>query len=553
MKEIMKKKKRIFIGVAWPYVNGELHIGHLAGYLLPADIFARFQRLIGNEVLMVSGSDCHGTPITLEAEKRKLKPKDIVNLYHPKHKELFKLYHISFDIYTKTTKKNHKKVVQDLFLKLLKKGYIFKKKSWQYFDQKSKRFLPDRYVEGICPYCHFEKARGDQCEKCARLIKEGELKEPKSKISANKVKLKQTEHYYFDLPKFKNFLENYLNQKGSFWRPWVFKEAQNWLKKLEPRAISRDLEWGVKIPKEKIPKKFLIEKISKKRIYVWFEAVVGYLSASIEWAKNSKKWRKFWYSEESLHYYFMGKDNLVFHALFWPAQLYGAFGKIHLPDFLVVSQFLNFEGKPFSKSRGIFVGAKQMGEKFNPEAIRFYLCLILPENSDTNFSWKDFEKVNNNILIGTFSNFIHRTLKLFEKSSFFEKKGSFLEPSLKDFVEKKFSQIKENLQNCKFRAFAQELLKIAKFGNSYIDQKAPWRFEKNSLKFQKIMTNLIFLVLALALFSKPLLPQTSKKLSHLCNFEFSFWPEKNLSHFLEKSLKKVKVKKVFPLFEKIFL
>ncbi len=312
------KKQNIFIGVAWPYVNGELHIGHLAGYLIPADIYARFHRYIGNNVLMVSGSDCHGTPITLEAEKKKISPKELVSLYHPKHKKLFNLYNLSFDVYTKTTTTNHKRVVQDLFIRLIKNGYIYKKETNQYFSLKENRFLPDRYVEGVCPYCKFPNARGDQCDNCGRVLEAGELIKPKSKLTGFPVGLNETEHYYFDLPKLEPFLRKYIAKNGPRWRKWVYEETLGWLKKgLRPRSISRDINWGVEIPVKSLPKNLQIKNAKDKRIYVWFEAVIGYLSASIEWSRTTEKWRNFWYSNGFItHYYFMGKDNLVFHTLF---------------------------------------------------------------------------------------------------------------------------------------------------------------------------------------------------------------------------------------------
>jgi methionyl-tRNA synthetase len=545
------KKKNIFIGVAWPYVNGELHLGHLAGSLIPADIFARFNRLIGNNVLMASGSDCHGTPITLEAEKRKISPQKVVSLYHPKHKKLLKLYNFSFDIYTKTTTPIHKKVVQDIFIRLLKNRYIYKGISRQYFSQKENRFLPDRYVEGICPYCKFPNARGDQCDRCGKVLEEGALIEPKSKLTGKPVIVKETEHYYFDLPKLVPFLREYVLQHGPRWRRWVYEETLSWLKRgLQPRCITRDINWGVKIPVNSLPKELRIKNTKNKRIYVWFDAVIGYLSASIEWSKDTQKWRNFWYSKENtLHYYFMGKDNLVFHTLFWPAQLYGAYKKIHLPDYPVVNQFLNLEGQPFSKSRGIFVGAKYIGEKYGVDPVRFYLTLIMPENSDSNFSWSEFVKVNNNVLIGILGNFIHRTLKLANHLNNFSKKDVDKETIMR--VQGFLKKCKNHLFNCQFKAYTKTIVDIADFGNKYLQQKTPWQLNKNSKDFKKVMTNALFYVLALNLACEPLIPATNKKLSKMLGISINNWPEKGIIQYLKDFLIKIKITNPQPLFKKI--
>lgn len=549
-----KKRKKIFIGVAWPYVNGTLHIGHLAGYLLPADIFARFQRLKGNNVLMVSGSDCHGTPITLEAEKIGKRPAEIVRKYHKKHRELFKLYEISFDIYTKTTTRNHKETVQKIFLNLLKRGFIFKKKSLQYFSEKENRFLPDRYVEGKCPYCGYPYARGDQCDRCGAIIGEGELINPKSKISKTKVILKETEHYYIDLPKFKKFLKRYLKNKRKLWRKWILKESLGWLKKgLKSRSITRDINWGIKIPTKKIPKHLRIKNASQKRIYVWFEAVIGYLSASIEWSKKRKKnWKEFWFSKNNIsHYYFMGKDNLFFHSILFPSQLYGAFKKIHLPDYLIVNQFLTFEEKPFSKSRNVIIESSYIGKKYGVDPVRFYLTLISPETTDSSFTWEDFVNVNNNVLIGNIGNFIHRTLKLSKKTKGINKK--YIEKNVEKNIKKYLNNIQKNLERCNFKNYVREVINLSSFGNKYLEEKSPWTLQKESEDFKKTVSNALFIILALYLSLIPLIPNSTQKLSQFLNVKIEKWPEKNTISFLKKYLRKIKIKREKVLFQKIDL
>lgn len=547
------RKQNIFIGVAWPYVNGELHIGHLAGYLIPADIYARFHRYIGNNVLMVSGSDCHGTPITLEAEEKKISPKEVVNLYHPKNKKLFEFYNLSFNIYTKTTTANHKRVVQDFFIRLIKKGYIYKKRSYQYFSQKEDRFLPDRYVEGICCHCKFPNARGDQCDRCNKILEIGELLKPRSKLTSHPVELKESEHYYFNLSKLEPFLKRYIAEKGPYWRKWVYRETLGWLKKgLQSKCITRDIDWGVEIPIKSLSKKLRIADAKDKRIYVWFEAVIGYLSSSIEWSKNTEKWRAFWYPKSkdfTAHYYFMGKDNLVFHTLFWPAQLHGAYKNIHLPDYPVINHFLNLEGHPFSKSKGIFVDAKHIGEKYGVDPVRFYLTLIMPENSDADFSWSNFIETNNNVLIGTFGNFLNRTLKL---SSCL---NNFSEEEIEDEVIKKTQNLlgkaRDYVLKCQFKLYAKTIIDIAHFGNKYLQQNSPWNFNKDSKEFKRITTNALLIVLAINLACEPLIPSANKKLSKMLGIQIKSWPEKEVVKYLKSFLSKVKINIHKPLFNKI--
>ncbi len=546
-----RKKRNIFIGVAWPYVNGELHIGHLAGYLIPADIYARFHRYIGNNVLMVSGSDCHGAPITLEAEERNISPKEVVGLYHPKNKKLFALYNFSFDIYTKTTTRTHQKVVQDMFIKLAENGYIYQDISRQYFSPEENRFLPDRYVQGTCFYCKSSNARGDQCDKCGKLLSPGELVNPRSKAANSPVVLKETEHYFFDLPKTESFLKKYVEKNGPGWRNWVYKETLGWLRGgLRPRCITRDINWGVKIPVERLPLKLRIKNAGEKRIYVWFEAVIGYLSASMEWAKGSDKWQDFWYPKESAsHYYFMGKDNLVFHTLFWPAQLYGAYKDIHLPDYPAINHFLTLEGHKFSKSRGIIVDSKYIGEKYGVDPVRFYLALIMPETADADFSWSHFVEINNSVLIGTLGNLINRVLKPALPLSGFS--GKEIENEVMIKIKILLEKARDYILNCQFKSYIQAILDIAAFGNKYLDQNAPWGLEKDSNEFKKVMTNGLLIVLAIHLAWEPLLPKTNAKLAKMLGIKIKTWPEKEATEYLKSFLPNVKIKTPKPLFAKI--
>ena len=508
------KYKKIFVGVAWPYVNGDIHVGHYAGYLLPADICARYHRLRGRDVLMASGSDCFGTPITVEADKKKVHPKEIVEEYHTRDVELFKLLGLSYDLYTRTDTPNHIKVTQDFFIKHLEQGYIFRDSSKQYYSEEEKRFLPDRYVEGVCPVCKFEGARSDQCDNCGSVFDQGELINPLSKNTKTPVGLRETEHYFFDWGKLQGFLEDYIKDK-TYWRQWVLSETKGWLKTgLKPRAITRDLDWGVPIPIDRIPEDQRIEGIENKRIYVWYEAVVGYVSASIEWAEiNNKDWKPYWYDEGSYHYYFMGKDNLIFHNLFWPGQLHLYDEKLKLPDFPAINQYLNLGNKKFSKSRNVIVDTKCIVEKYGNDPVRFYLCLIMPENSDANFTWEDFYEKVNNVLIGNFGNFVNRVLTLAKGQDLSKFTEKDLRSDVLEIVTSTFTNCYEYLDGCRFRDYLNEVLKLSEFGNILMSDLEPWKLKDNGHKeFSTVIANLTFIVYSLGRLITPLLPETSKKL-----------------------------------------
>ena len=545
--------KKFFIGVAWPYVNGDLHIGHLAGYLLPADIFARFQRLIGNDVLMVSGSDCYGTPITVEADKRGITPEELVNEYHPKDVALFELYHISYDLYTKTTTPNNAKVVQDEFVALVKNGYIYKDKTFQYYSDEEKRFLPDRYVEGTCPNCGYTEARSDQCDKCGKVLESGELKNPVSKLTKKLVAMKETENYFLDWPKLQPFLEKYIAEKGPQWRTWEFEEAKGWLKRgLRPRAITRDMTWGVPIPVDELSIEYRISNIESKRIYVWFEAVTGYLSASKEWAlKNDQAdlWKDWWYNEKSVHYYFMGKDNLVFHTLFWQGQLHGYDEKLHLPDVPIINNFLNLEGEKFSKSRGVTIDSLYIAETYGVDPVRFYLTYIMPENSDANFAWGDFVDFNNSILIGKFGNFINRVLKLAEKTALTT--NFVLDKKLTVSIVRTFETTYSHLEKCELKLYAQSIIELSEAGNKYVAEKEPWRLKKDSEEYKAIISNALLVVLALLLITRPLIPVSNRKLKSMLGVDFEKWDRKVDVEDLIKKLAEIKITEPKPLFAKI--
>lgn len=546
----MTLKKKIFIGVAWPYVNGDLHLGHLAGYLLPADVFARFNRFIGNDVLMVSGSDCFGTPVALEADKRKLKPAEVVNEHHEKNLELFKHLGLSFDLYTKTDNPIHAEVVQDVFVTLLQKKLIYKDSSDQYYSETEQRFLPDRYVEGTCPRCGFTEARSDQCDNCDSLLTQGELKNPISKLTKTPVINKKSEHYFFDWQKLESFLETYLKEYGAHWRPWIFREAERWLKGgLHGRAITRDLDWGVQIPVDRLDPEDVIEGHEHKRIYVWFEAVIGYLSASIQYSRehNSETWKEYWHNKDSKHYYFMGKDNLVFHTLFWPGQLHGYDETLHLPDVPAINQFLTLNNEGFSKSRGITLNPRKIADAFGLDVVRFYLCLIMPENSDSDFTWADFIVKTNNLLIANLGNFINRTLKLAEGLDFSNKEYQsaieVIKTNLKDGLGEKL------ISECKFRDYAEYILELSSKGNADLSKTTPWKLkESDPEQYEEILFATVALTIALAMMIRPIMPEASAKLEKMLGITIDHWL--NEEEIVELA-KQVKINNAEPLFKKI--
>ncbi len=547
---LFKNASKVVVGVAWPYVNGDLHPGHITGNFLPADIFARFARLAGKDVAMVSGSDCYGTPITIEAENLGISPSAVVEKYQPSHLELFKLYNINFDLYTKTTTTNHKQVTQEMLINLASKGYVFKQKTNQYYSVEENKFLPDRYVEGICPFCGFENARGDQCDSCGKLIDSGQLKSPYSKQTKGKVILKETEHLFLDWPKLQPFLEKYYTQNSPLWRSWIKKEVGGWLKTgLQPRPITRDIEWGIEIPNQQLPQSLQLTNVDNKRIYVWFEAVIGYFSATKEYSEN---WENYWLPKDKnsvAMYNFMGKDNVVFHALFWPGQLYGAYGdNIKLPNVILANQFLNLEGQKFSKSRGVTIDSLYLAKTYGADISRFYLTYIMPENNDSDFSWTDFVDVTNNVLIGSLGNYINRVLILAKKYGF--STDIVFDTGVEQAILNAVVRINTDLTSLKFKQYAYNLIELATFGNKYIDSQKPWNQELSNEDRKTILSNCLLIVIALALLSQPLLPEAAKKIKEMTNIELTIWSG-NLLQEMSSQLKNLKIGEVKPLFTKI--
>lgn len=542
-------QKRILIALAWPYVNGNLHIGHVAGYLLPADIFARFHRLIGNKVLMVSGSDCYGTPITVQADKEKITPQEIVDKYHKKIVDLFfnKLL-LTYDIYTTTTTEIHKKITQDILLALWHKNYASIKKQDQYFDPQEKRFLPDRYVEGECPHCHYLESRSDQCDNCGQLLEQN-LINPKSKITKNAVELNETEHVFIDWAKLENKIKNYFKKYSNNWRPWVKNETQGWLNKgLESRPVTRDLDWGIEIPTEIAQK---LDNAKNKRIYVWFDAVIGYLSASIEWAeKNNQSWQEFWY-EEAEHCYFMGKDNLIFHTIFWPGQLMAYDEKINLPTNPLINQFLNISGEKFSKSRNRIIEPGKFIDYFGIDSLRFYLTAIMPESADSNFTWDDFLVKNNDLLVGQIGNYINRVLVIYKDNP--QKSSNNIDPTALKVCQASFEKCNNHLIKGEFKGNLEEILNLAKFANQYIDKNKPWVLKKEDVtKFNQLFASLMVYNISLGLLMMPITPVAGKKYFEIIiQKEILNWPKpENFEEFIKDIINQINIQNPEGLYKK---
>lgn len=469
----------IHVSVAWPYANGDMHAGHLAGAYLPADIFARYHRLKGNYVMMVSGSDAHGTPITVEADRLNLSPREVFEHYHRRFLETQQRIGISYDLFTHTDTENHHRVAQDVFLKLLEGGYLFRQTQRLLYSETEQRFLPDRYVEGTCPVCGYEQARGDQCDNCGSLLDATDLINPRSKIDGSTPVIRETEHYFFDLPAFSERLVEYLSHNKDHWRPAVLNVSRNKAKELLPRPITRDIAWGIPVP---------LEGWETKRMYVWFEAVMGYLTASIEWAKNTGQpdaWKRWWYNPDAKLYNFIGKDNIEFHTIIWPAELMGIDGlyaegddtPISLPYDVPANEFMNIEGQQFSKSRNWAIWLPDILDRYDPDAIRYYVAMTMPETRDSDWSWDGFVTRNNTELLAAWGNLVNRVLKFAVKH--FE--GRVPEPGeLRDIdreilekVEGGFERIGGLLEAVRLRDALSETMALAREVNGYLD-RAPW-------------------------------------------------------------------------------
>ncbi len=535
--------KKILIGVAWPYANGYQHLGHLAGAYLPPDIFARYHRLVGNDVLMVSGSDAHGTPITVRADAEGVPPREVFERYHRTFLETYQQIGLTFDLFTHTDTENHHRVAQDIFLKILENGYLYKEVQRQLYSPQEGRFLPDRYVEGTCPHCGYPDARGDQCDHCGKLLEPTELINPRSKASGDtNLELRETEHYFLDLPKLRDELVDYLSRDKDHWRPNVINFARNYVQDLHGRPITRDIDWGIPIP---------LPGYEGKCLYVWFEAVIGYFSASIEWARNRgtpDAWQEWWYDPEALTYYFIGKDNIPFHTVIWPAELLavgriycqGERGRLNLPYDVPANEYMNFRGSKFSKSRGRTVDVPYFLSRYDPDPLRYYLTAVAPETRDTEFAWEEFVERNNNELVATWGNLANRMLSFAYKR--FE--GRVPQPGdldaadreLLSRVEEGFQTIGELYAACKFRAALGEAMALAREANGYLDRKAPWfQIKEDPAAAATTVYVILRIVDNLKTILAPILPHTAQKLHEYLGYEGRLFGTQQVVEYREET------------------
>ena len=507
--------ERIFIGVAWPYANGPLHLGHIAGAYLPADIFARYHRLKGDDVLMVSGSDQHGAPITIRAEQESKSPQEIASKYHQQFIDCWQKLGISFDLFTTTGTANHAQVTHDIFLTLLNNGYIYKDKMLQAYCPKCQRFLPDRYLEGTCPYCSFPKARGDQCDECGKPLNPSELENIRCYLCGAPARFETSEHFFLRLTSFQDRLTAWIKEQ-SHWRHNVLGTTWKFLHEgLRDRAITRDIDWGVTVPQS---------GFEQKRIYVWFEAVIGYLSASKEWAKlhgDDAAWQPFW-TGESKSFYFIGKDNIFFHTLIWPAMLIG-YGGLNVPYDVPANEFLTIEGKKLSTSRNWAIWLPDYLEKYDPDPLRYILSINMPEARDSDFSWDRFVRRNNDELVATYGNLAHRILTFTYRNfnGMVPPPGELDEQSqrLLHKAETTLSDVDRALYRCSFREAIRQIMFLAQEANRYLDDQAPWKTIKKSPETSAKSAYTVLSVLSvLKTVFYPFLPFSSEKLHTFLGF-----------------------------------
>jgi methionyl-tRNA synthetase len=511
--------EKIFIGVAWPYANGSLHLGQIAGAYLPADILARYHRTRGNEVLMVSGSDQHGTPITIKAEQEGKTPEEIAGFYYQEFCDSWARLGISFDLFTTTGTANHASVAQDIFRTLNEKGHIYKDTVSQPFCPQCQRFLPDRYVEGTCPYCHAPRARGDQCDECGKPMNPAELIDPRCRICGTIPVFKDSEHFFLKLSGFQDRLSDWVEEQ-THWRPNVLNLTRRYLKEgLRDRAITRDIEWGVPVP---------VAGFEDKRLYVWFEAVIGYLSASKEWAKSGgdeEKWRPFWQNDEAKSYYFIGKDNIPFHTLIWPAILMG-YGSLNLPYDVPANEFLTIEGRKLSTSQNWAVWLPDYLSRYDPDPLRYLLSINMPDTSDTDFSWREFVRRNNDELVATYGNLVNRVLTFayrnFDGCVPQHRELSALDKSVIKDADSHLGQTAEFLSKCNFKQAIMTAMSVAHEANRYLDEKSPWKVIKED---RQAAADSLYVTLSVISQLKtmlyPFLPFSSQKVHEYLGFEGS--------------------------------
>jgi methionyl-tRNA synthetase len=521
-----QSRKKILVAPAWPYASGKRHLGHVVGFAVPADIFARYHRLRGNDVLMVSGTDEHGTPVMVAADREGVSPREIAERYNELIRNDLRDLGITYDCFTRTTTRNHARVTQDFFRTLYEHGCLIEQTTLGAFSTTSGNTLPDRYIEGTCPICGYPEARGDQCDNCGNQLDPADLIEPRSIIDGTAPEFRETTHLFLDLPKFADRLHAWIEGKTS-WRQNVRNFSLSLVDDLKPRAMTRDIDWGIPVPVEGYPEE-------TKRIYVWFDAVIGYLSAAVECAQNRgtpEAWREWWQQPDSLHAYFMGKDNIVFHTVIWPSMLLGyerggelgAGKELHLPDEVVASEFLTMEGKQLSTSRAIAIYVRDVLERYDPDPVRYFLTAAGPETQDSDFSWAEFLRRSNDELLANWGNLVNRTLTNAQRNF-----GEVPSPgeltdadrAALDAVAAGFDSVGELIEQARFKAAIAEAMRLSSVGNQYVDHQAPWAVIKEDReRAATILFVALRIVDTLKLIFTPFLPFSSQRLHELLGYD----------------------------------
>ncbi|GAA8850393.1 methionine--tRNA ligase [Helicobacter pylori] len=531
---------KVLSAVAWPYANGPRHLGHVAGFGVPSDVFSRYMRMAGHDVLMVSGSDEHGTPILVLADKQGTTARELVDAHHATIAHELADLGCSYDLYTRTTARNHYQVVQDLFEQCRANGYFIEQTQQVALDARTGRTLPDRYIEGTCPICGYEDARGDQCDNCGNQLEPSDLKDPRSKIDGSTPQFGETEHFFLDLPALADALREYLEGREATgtWRPNVIRFSLNILDDIRPRAMTRDIDWGIPLPGE------LATKYPTKRFYVWFDAVIGYLSASIEWARRQgepERWREWWNDPEALSYYFMGKDNITFHSQIWPAELLaysgkgakggepGPMGELNLPTEVVSSEFLTMESRQFSSSRGHVIGVRHVLEAYGPDPLRYFICAAGPENQDADFTWPDFVQRNNSELVAGWGNLVNRTASMVAKNF-----GEIPQPGQLEDVDQavlarvagSFAEVGGLLQRHRQKAALGEVMRVVGDVNKYVTDTEPFRLKGDDQR-ERLATVLHTLTQCVSdcnLLLAPFLPHAANRVDAVLGGDGQFVP-----------------------------
>ncbi|SFE17426.1 methionine--tRNA ligase [Blastococcus tunisiensis] len=518
--------RHILTAVAWPYANGPRHIGHVSGFGVPSDVFSRYHRMAGDDVLMVSGTDEHGTPITVAADAEGISPREIADRNNRIIVGDLQSLGLSYDLFTRTTTANHAAVSQEIFLGLLKNGYVFPKTTLGAISPSTGRTLPDRYIEGTCPICGYDGARGDQCDNCGNQLDPIDLINPVSKINGETPKFVEEEHYFLDLPAFARALGDWLGTRKS-WRPNVLNFSVNLLEDLKPRSYTRDIDWGVPVPLDGWRDR------PDKRIYVWFDAVVGYLSASIEWARRSgdpEAWRQWWQTPDSDAYYFMGKDNIVFHSEIWPAQLLGyngegdkggtpsSYGRLNLPTEVVSSEFLTMEGRKFSSSRQVVIYVRDFLARYDADALRYFIAVAGPENQDTDFTWAEFLRRNNDELVAGWGNLVNRSVSMAAKNV-----GAVPTPgeltdddrALLATTSGAFAPVGDLLSRNRQKAAINEAMRVVGEANKYLSDQAPWKLKEDPARRDTVLHTALQAIKDCNALLTPFLPHSSQQVHEL--------------------------------------